>query len=96
MDLNDGPLLNASPNDMAVAPELAVLVALDAALAAAACQLFVANDVLGPEVSVPCCAPSQQERTAGGILLLVHDLRVSLREYRNLTLHDDPDNDASF
>jgi len=94
MRLDDRALLRATVNDMAVAPELAVLVALDAVLATAAFQVTVANpDFDALARGDPAC---EEARKAIFLVMRIADLRSMLRNYRNWTLHGDPDNDASF
>ena len=48
MTLHDAPVMQATATDLAVAPELGVLVALDAVLAVAAFQLAAEN----PDISL--------------------------------------------
>lgn len=96
MRADDRPLLRATANDMAVAPELAVLCALDAVLATAAFQLFVAHPDLDAEILARGDPPSPEARKATFLILNIGEIRTSLRDYRNLTLHGDPDNDSSF
>ena len=90
------PLLGATANDMAVAPELAVLVALDAVLATAAYQLFVANPDLGIDALARGSPPDPEARKASFLILHISELRTSIRGYRNLSLRGDPDDDGSF
>lgn len=96
MRVDNRTLLRATVNDMAVAPELAVLVALDAVLATAAFQLTVANPELGLDALARGDPPSAEARKASFLVMNIGELRTALREYRNLTLHADPDNDTSF
>jgi hypothetical protein len=93
---DDRPLLRATVNDMAVAPELAVLVALDAVLATAAFQLTVANPDLGIDTLARGDPASPEARKASFLILHISELRTALRSYRNLTLHGDPDDQSSF
>jgi hypothetical protein len=96
MILDERPLLRATINDMAVAPELAVLVALDAILATAAFQLVVANPELDPDTLARGDPPTPEARKATFLVMHIDMLRISLREYRNLSLHGDSDDDGSF
>jgi hypothetical protein len=94
--LDDRPLLRATVNDMAVAPELAMLVALDAVLATAAFQLVAANPELTLEALARGDPPSPEARKATFLVMHIGELRTALRDYRNLALHGDPDDDRSF
>ena len=96
MGLNDRSLLRATINDMAVAPELAVLVALDAVLATVAFQLVVANPELGLDALARGDPPTPEARKASFLVMHIGEQRTALRDYRNLTLHADPDRDDSF
>ena len=93
---DDRPIMSATANDMAVASELAVLVALDAILATAAFQLFVANPDLGVDALARGGPPCAEARKASFLLLQIGELRTNLRCYRNLTLRGDPDDQPSF
>jgi hypothetical protein len=95
---DDTPALAVTPNDMAVASELAVLVALDAVLAAAAYQLFVANPDVGIDAFARCYGslPDPTARKASFLIMHISELRTALRSYRNLALHEDPDDHSSF
>jgi hypothetical protein len=96
MCLDDRILLRATINDMAVAPEIAILVALDAVLATTAFQIVVANPDLDIDALARGDPPSAEVREARALVMNIGQLRTMLRDYRNLTLHGDPDNDGSF
>ncbi len=93
---DDRPLLRATVNDMAVAPELAVLAALDAILATAAFQLVAANPELTLEGLARGDLPTPEARQASFLVMHIGELRTALRSYRNLSLHGDPDDATSF
>jgi hypothetical protein len=82
----DAPVMRATSSELAVAPELGVLVALDAVLAVAAFQLAAEN----PDTSLDALArgdpPSPQARKATALILRIANLRVVLRDYRDLSL----------
>lgn len=96
MDPTERGLLRATANDMAVAPELAVLVALDAVLAASVYQLVVANPEIGLDAMARGALPPAEARKASFLILHMGELRTALRDYRNLTLHGYPDDERSF
>jgi hypothetical protein len=80
MDRPD-PLLRPTSQQLTVAPELGVLVALDAILATAAYQLAAENPDLGPDVLASGYLPDPCARTAAMVIYRVHDLRFLLRQY---------------
>ncbi len=86
MDIHDDPIMRATTNDLAVAPELGVLVAADAVLATAAFQLAAEN----PDISLDALArgdpPSSQARKAAALILRIANLRVAMRAYRDISL----------
>jgi hypothetical protein len=88
---HDGPLLRPTPNDLALAPELGVLAALDATLATAAYQLMAEHPDLGPDALARGDLPPAEARKAGLLCCRIHDLRASLRQYRQLALAPAPD-----
>jgi hypothetical protein len=94
----DRPLLRATVNDLAIAPELGVLVALDAILAAAAYQLVAAHAAagLGLDALARGDPPDAEARKASFLVLHIGELRTALRDYRNLTVRGDPYDDRSF
>lgn len=96
MRVEDRPLLRATAKDLAVAPELAVLCALDAVLATAAYQLFVAHADLGIDKLARGDPPDPAARKASFVILHIGEMRTMLRDYRNFTLHGNPDDDTSF
>jgi hypothetical protein len=87
--------------DLEIAPELAALGVLDAALAVAGVTLLVANPELsnrhGTEPPDPLPSPA---RAAAVLLAHLHHLRAALRRYRDATLDpvepDDPPPPASL
>ena len=86
MEFHDAPIMRATTSDLAVAPELGVLVAADAVLATAAFQLAAEN----PDISLDALArgdpPSSQARKATAIILRIANLRVAIRAYRDISL----------
>jgi len=86
MELADAPIMRATTSDLAVAPELGVLVAADAVLATAAFQLAAEN----PDISLDSLArgdpPSSQARKAAALILRIANLRVAMRAYKDLSL----------
>ena len=90
------PLLRPTPNDLALAPELGVLAALDATLATAAYQLMAEHPDLGLDALARGDLPPAEARKASLICSRIHDLRASLRHYRQLALAPDPDDDQLF
>ena len=92
----DRPRLGATVNDLAVAPELGVLVALDAVHAAAAFQLVAAHAGLGLDALARGDPPDAEARKASFLVLHIGELRTALRDYRNLTIRGDPYDDRSF
>jgi hypothetical protein len=95
MRSRDRPL-RATVNDMAVAPELAILIALDAVLATTAHQLFVATPYLGADVLARGSPPDALTLKARALILHIRELRAALRGYRNLTLRGDEHDSRSF
>jgi hypothetical protein len=85
------PLLRPTPNDLAVAPELGVLAALDATLATAAYQLQSEHPELALDALARGDLPSAQARTASLLVYRCADLRASIRDYRALALFPDLD-----
>lgn len=90
---DNGPLLRPTPNDLALAPELGVLAALDATLATAAYQLQSEHPELGLDALARGDLPSAQARMAGFLVVRFNDIRVALRDYRRLALDPEPDDD---
>jgi hypothetical protein len=75
-----------TPNQIADAPELAILCALDEVLDLACRALIAAHPVLG-ETDAPYWAheATRQSRTAKQLLAKAHRLRRSVRAYRTAT-----------
>lgn len=86
MPLQHAPVMQATTSELALAPEVGVLVALDAVLAVAAFQLAAEN----PDISLDSLArgdpPSAQSRKACSIILRIGNLRAAMRHYRDLSL----------
>lgn len=85
------PLLRPTPNDLAVAPELGVLAALDATLATAAYQLQSEHPELGLDALARGDLPSALARTASLLVFRCSDLRAAIRDYHALALYPDLD-----
>ncbi len=92
---DNGPLLRPTPNDLALAPELGVLAALDATLATAAYQLQSEHPELGLDALARGDLPSAQARMAAFLVVRFNDLRAAIRDYRHLALDPD-DADPNF
>lgn len=88
------PLLRPTPDELAVAPELGILAALDATLATAAYQLHAGH----PELTLQALArghlPSAKARSASLLIFRYADLRAEIRNYRVLALGSDLDEDS--
>jgi len=86
MECHDDPIMRATTSDLAVAPELGVLVAADAVLATAAFQLAAEN----PDISLDALArgdpPSSQARKATALILRIANLRLAMRAYKEVSL----------
>ena len=80
------PLLRPSPNDLAIAPELGVLAALDATLATAAYQLLSEHPALGLEAMARGDLPSTEARGATLLFFRLCDLRAAIRIYRDVAI----------
>jgi hypothetical protein len=84
------PLLRPTANELAVAPELGVLAALDATLATTAHQLIAENpDLYSLELAARGEIPALLTRKANSLIFRVGELRVEIREYRALAAGDD-------
>jgi len=84
-------LLRPTANELAVAPELGVLAALDATLATTAHQLVAENtDLYSLELAARREIPTPLTRKANSLIFRVGELRVQIREYRALAVDDDP------
>jgi len=91
--VDNEPLLRPTPTDLAIAPELGVLAALDATLATAAYQLHSQHPELGLDALARGDVPSTQARTASLLVFRCTDLRAAIRDYRALVLDPDLDDD---
>jgi hypothetical protein len=87
------PLLRPTPNDLALAPELGVLAALDATLATAAYQLMAEHPDLGLDSLARGDLPSPEACKANHLCVQIHGLRVAIKDYRQLALHPEPEDD---
>jgi hypothetical protein len=84
------PLLRPTANELAVAPELGVLAALDATLATTAHQLIAENpDLYSLDLAARGEIPAPLTRKANSLIFRVGELRVEIREYRALAAGDD-------
>ena len=90
------PLLRPTPNDLALAPELGVIAALDATLATAAYQLQSEHPELGLDALARGDLPSAQARMAAFLVVRFNDIRVAIRDYRRLALDPQPDDESLF
>lgn len=89
-------LLRPTPNDLAIAPELGVLAALDATLATAAYQLMSEHPELGLDALARGDPPDAEARMASLLCCRIHALRAAIRDYRQLALDPQPDDDDLF
>lgn len=87
------PFLRPTPNDLAIAPELGVLAALDATLATAAYQLMAEHPDLGLDALARGDLPATCARKASLLCFRIHDLRAAIKDYRQLALHPEFDDD---
>jgi hypothetical protein len=87
------PLLRPTPNDLALAPELGVLAALDATLATAAYQLMAEHPDLGLDALARGDLPSFEACKANHLCVQIHGLRVAIKDYRQLALHPESQGD---
>lgn len=90
---HDHPLLRPTPNELALAPELGVLAALDATLATAAYQLVAEHPDLGLDSLARGDLPSPEACKASHLCVRIHDLRSAIKDYRQLTLNPEPEDD---
>lgn len=90
------PLLRPTPNDLAIAPELGVLAALDATLATAAYQLMAEHPELGLDTLARGDPPAAEARMASLLCCRIHALRAAIRGYRHLALVQQPDDADLF
>ena len=83
-------LLRPTANELALAPELGVLAALDATLATTAHQLIAENpNLYSLELAARGEIP-RPTRKANSLIFRVGELRVEIREYRALAVDYDP------
>jgi hypothetical protein len=87
------PLLRPTPSDLALAPELGVLAALDATLATAAYQLMAEHPDLGLDSLARGDLPSPEACKANHLCAQIQGLRVAIKDYRQLALHSEPEGD---
>jgi len=83
------PLLRPTANELAVAPELGVLAALDATLATAAYQLLAENPDLALDSIARGDLPCAVARKAHLLVCRINDLRDKIRVYHQLALSAD-------
>lgn len=84
-------LLRPTANELALAPELGVLAALDATLATTAHQLIAENpDLYSLELAARGEIPAALTRKANSLIFHIGELRGEIREYRELAVNDDP------
>jgi len=87
------PLLRPTPNELALAPELGVLAALDATLATAAYQLMAEHPDLALDSLARGDLPSPEACKANHLCVHIHDLRTAIKDYRQLALNPEPEGD---
>jgi len=87
------PLLRPTPNDLALAPELGVLAALDATLATAAYQLMAEHPDLGLDSLARGDLPSPEACKANHLCVHIHAIRAAIKDYRQLALNPEPAGD---
>jgi hypothetical protein len=87
------PLLRPTPNELALAPELGILAALDATLATAAYQLMAEHPDLALDALARGDLPSQEACKANHLCVHIHDLRSAIKDYRQLALNPEPEGD---
>jgi hypothetical protein len=82
--------LRPKANELALAPELGVLAALDAVLVTAAHQLIAENpDLYSLELAAKGEIPAPVTRKASSLIFRIGELRAQIREYRALAVEDD-------
>jgi hypothetical protein len=79
--MTSDPLLRPTAHDLAIAPELGVLAALDAILATAAYQLAAQNPDIGADALARGYIPEPAARQAAILNGRFHSLRALLRGY---------------
>jgi len=83
-------LLRPTANELALAPELGVMAALDATLATTAQQLIAENpDLYSLELAAQGEIPAALTRKANSLIVRIGELRVEIREYGELAVNDD-------
>lgn len=83
------PLLRPTANELALAPELGVLAALDAVLATAAHQLIAETpDLYSLELAARGEIPAPLTRKANSLIFRIGELRMEIRQYRALAVED--------
>lgn len=83
-------LLRPTANELALAPELGVLAALDATLATTAHQLIAENpDLYSLNLAARGEIPAALTRKANSLIFRIGELRVEIREYQQLAVNDD-------
>ena len=87
------PLLRPTLNELALAPELGVLAALDATLATAAYQLMAEHPDLALDALACGDLPSREACKANHLCVHIHDLRTAIQDYRQLALNPEPEGD---
>lgn len=84
-------LLRPTANELALAPELGVIAALDATLATTAHQLIAENpDLYSLELAAKGEIPAPLARKANSLICRIGELRVEIREYRVLAVNEQP------
>jgi len=86
-------LLRPSPNELALAPELGILAALDATLATAAYQLMAEHPDLALDALAQGDLPSPEACKANHLCVHIHNLRAAIKDYRHLALNPEPEDD---
>lgn len=83
------PLLRPTANELALAPELGVLAALDATLATTAHQLIAETpDLYSLELAARGEIPAPLTRKANSLIFRIGELRMEIRQYRALAVED--------
>jgi hypothetical protein len=83
-------LMRPTANELAVAPELGVLAALDATLATTAHQLIAENpDLYSLDLAARGEIPTPLARKANLLIFRIGEVRAEIREYRALATNDE-------
>lgn len=90
------PIMRPSAQDLAVAPELGVLAALDATLVTASYQLAAENPDLSPQALARGHIPDPSVRLAALLISRILDLRIHLRQYADAAIRPLTDGDEPF